>query len=184
MAFPSTREKITDAAMTIVREKGVIKLTLDEAARVSGLSKGGVLYHFKSKDDLVRGMIERLVTLMDEEDHAHYAEEPAGPYRWLRASLRTAFSAQGPACDSVGGALLAAITVNPELMSTVHDKYAEWVERALSDSPNPMVALLVSMALDGRYFERMMGLKLCDDDQQEEVRKFILDLLKKEDGAV
>lgn len=184
MTSPSTRDKIVDAAMSIVRDRGVTKLTLDEAAKVAGLSKGGVLYHFKSKDDLVRGMIERLLNQMDAEDLAHYQQEPEGPYRWLRASIRTAFNPDGPACDSVGGALLAAITVNPELMTSIQAKYAEWVERSLSDSPNPQLAMLVSMALDGHYFERMMGLKPYNDDQHQQVQQFILDLLKKEDGAV
>ncbi|TAN63226.1 MAG: TetR/AcrR family transcriptional regulator, partial [Magnetospirillum sp.] len=47
----STSDNIIDAAMAIVRDQGVAKLTLDEAAKKAGISKGGVLYHFKSKDD-------------------------------------------------------------------------------------------------------------------------------------
>jgi Transcriptional regulator len=162
----------------------VAKLTLGEAAKAAGLSKGGILYHFRSKDDLVRGMIERLINRMDEEDLAHYAQEPEGPYRWLRSSIRTAFDPVGPACDSVGGALLAAVTVNPELMAPVHAKYAEWTERIHSDSPDPMLAGLICMAMDGYYFGRMMGLKPCSREEEDRMRDFILSLLNKEDGAV
>lgn len=174
----STRDKIIDAAMSIIRDRGVAKLTLDEAAKCAGLSKGGILYHFKSKDDLIRGMIERLLHQMDELDLAHYQQEPEGPYRWARSAVRTAFDPSGPVCDSVGGALLAAITVNPELMAPVHAKYAEWIERIKSDSPNPLLAGVICMAMDGYYFEQIMGLKLCSDEQTEELQNFILDLLK------
>lgn len=179
----STRDKIVDAAMSIVRDRGVAKLTLDEAAKCAGLSKGGVLYHFKSKDDLIRGMIERLLHQVDEQDRLHYETEPPGPYRWVRSAVRTAFDPDGPACDSVGGALLAAITVNPSLMAPVHAQYARWIERIYADSPNPLLASLICMAMDGYYFEEMMGLKLCDNEQKSKMRRFILDMLKTEDGA-
>jgi len=65
----STRDKIIDAAMSIVRDQGVAKLTLDEAAKVAGFSKGGVLYHFKTKDDLIRGMVATLIHSYDSLLH-------------------------------------------------------------------------------------------------------------------
>lgn len=180
----STRDKIIDAAMAIVRDQGVAKLTLDEAAKAAGLSKGGVLYHFKSKDDLIRGMVERFLSDLDEHELHYYNQEPEGPYRWVRSALKTAFDPNSPACDNVGGALLAAITVNPELMAPVHAKYAEWLERIRSDSPNPRLAGLICMALDGYYFERIMGLQLCTPAEQEQMKQYMLDLLTQEDGAL
>ncbi|HSV28177.1 MAG TPA: TetR family transcriptional regulator [Candidatus Omnitrophota bacterium] len=174
----STREQIIDAAMTIVREQGVAKLTLDAAAKQAGLSKGGVLYHFKTKDDLIRGMVERLIGSCDILHHRYYAEEPEGPYRWARTVVRTAFDPNGPASDKVGGALLASVTVNPELAAPIHAKFDEWIARIHSDSPNPALAALVCMAMDGYYFERMMGLDLCNAEQLEKIKQTALDLLK------
>lgn len=178
MSTPSTREKIIDSAMAIVREQGAAKLTLDEAAKVAGLSKGGVLYHFKTKDDLIRGMVERMVSQCDTLTHAYYQEEPEGPYRWARTVVRMAFDPNGPSSDSVGGALMAAMAVNPDLVAPLQAKYEEWIERVNSDSPNPLLAGLVCTAMDGMYFHRMVGLRLCNDAQREEMKKFALDLLK------
>jgi AcrR family transcriptional regulator len=56
----STRDHIIESALSVVRNQGVASLTLDEAARVAGISKGGVLYHFKSKEALIHGMVARL----------------------------------------------------------------------------------------------------------------------------
>lgn len=173
-----TREKIVDAAMAIVRERGVAKLTLDEAAKSAGFSKGGVLYHFKTKNDLIRGMVERLIGQCDSLHHAYYEREPEGPYRWARTVVRTAFDPNGPASDPVSGALLAAITINPDLMVPIQAKYAEWVERVKSDSPDLERALLICMAMDGYVFERMLGLELCDQQQCERIKQTALDLLK------
>ena len=178
MTSITTRDKIIDAAMAIVREQGVAKLTLDEAAKIAGLSKGGVLYHFKSKDDLVRGMVERLVNQCDGLTQAYYEREAPGPYRWVRAVVQTTFDPNGPGGDKVSGALLAAVTLNPDLTAPIQAKYEEWIERVNSDSPNPMLAGLVCMAMDGYNFEKIMGLQLCTDEQKQQMKQFILDLLK------
>ena len=90
MSSPSSsRDAIVDAAMTIVRDRGVARLTLDEAARVAGLSKGGVLYHFRSKDALIRGLVDREIGRCETLAERYYQDEPPGPYRWARAGLCT-----------------------------------------------------------------------------------------------
>lgn len=178
MTTPSTREKVIDSAMAIVREQGVGKLTLDEAARHAGISKGGVLYHFKTKDDLIRAMVSRMIESCDNLHQDYYRQEPEGPYRWARTVVRTAFDPNGPAGDPVGGALLAAIAINPDLMAPIQAKYAEWIERVKSDSPDFERASLICMAMDGYVFERMLGLELCDAQQCERIKQTALDLLK------
>ena len=53
-----TRAKILDAAEDLILESGSSGLVLDEVARRAGVSKGGLLYHFGSKAELVSGLIE------------------------------------------------------------------------------------------------------------------------------
>ena len=48
-----TKERIIRAAEDLVIRDGVSKLTIEAAANEAGLSKGGVLYHFPSRDALV-----------------------------------------------------------------------------------------------------------------------------------
>jgi len=173
----STRDNIIDAAMAIVRDAGVGRLTLDEAARVAGMSKGGVLYHFKGKDDLIRGMVQRMIDQCEQITRAYYEVEPDGPYRWTRTMVKSCFDPNGPANDPVGGALLAAVTVNPLLMAPIHAMYALWQERLKSDSPDIARAALVSSAMDGLYFQRLMGIRMSDQDGATRLRDFALDLL-------
>lgn len=174
----TTRDKIIDAAMSIVRDQGVAKLTLDEAARCAGLSKGGVLYHFKTKDDLIRGVVEHLINRSDAIQRSYYDREPEGPYRWARAVVRTGFDPNGPASSKLGGALLASIAVNPELVAPLQAHYDKWIERIRADSPNPLLAGMICMAIDGHYFEKILGLQLCDEDGHNEMMAFMLDQLK------
>lgn len=174
----NTRDKIIDAAMSIVRDQGVAKLTLDEAAKRAGLSKGGVLYHFKTKDDLIRGVVETLINQCDALQQAYYEREPEGPYRWVRAVVRTGFDPNGPASDKLASALLASIAVNPELVAPLQAQYDKWIARIEADSPNPLLAGLICMAMDGHYFEKILGLNLCDEAGRDQMQSFMLDLLK------
>ncbi|MBI3443900.1 MAG: TetR/AcrR family transcriptional regulator [Magnetospirillum sp.] len=175
---PSTFDKIIDAAMTIVRDQGVARLTLDEAARIAGISKGGVLYHFKSKDDLIRGMVQRLIDQCDQLSRDYYERMPDGPYRWARTMVHAGFDPSGVAFDPVGGALLAAISVNPDLMAPIQAMYDSWSERLKSDSPDMERAGLICTAMDGLYFQRLMGIKLCDSEASERLKQHALDLLR------
>ena len=56
-----SRDRILDAAAQLVGEVGSGRLTLDAVAERAGLSKGGLLYNFPSKEALLTGMIERMI---------------------------------------------------------------------------------------------------------------------------
>ncbi len=166
MGTEDTIDKIVDAAMVIVRDQGVGRLTLDRAAQQAGLSKGGVLYHFKTKNDLIHGMVSRLISLCEELYQSRYDSEPAGPYRWARAVVRTALDPSAPVHDPINGALLASLANDPVLAQPLRDLYQRWTDRLRSDSPNFGVAALVCMAMDGLCFEKLIGLELDPADLQ------------------
>ena len=55
----SPPERLLDAAERLVSEVGAGHLTLEAVARAAGVSKGGLLYHFPSKEALLQAMIDR-----------------------------------------------------------------------------------------------------------------------------
>ena len=54
----ATREKLCETAIEIAAREGLAAMTLDNVARHAGVSKGGVTYHFPSKEKLVEGVVE------------------------------------------------------------------------------------------------------------------------------
>ncbi|WP_114948026.1 TetR/AcrR family transcriptional regulator [Microvirga calopogonii] len=84
----SSREKILDAAAELVSEIGSGRLTLEAVAERAGLSKGGLLYNFPTKDALLQAMIQRLVDEVSAEREALRGR--AEPGRNLEARLCTA----------------------------------------------------------------------------------------------
>jgi AcrR family transcriptional regulator len=60
MARPSSKEIILEAAEAIVLESGAVHMTLDAVAERSGVSKGGLMYNFPTKEALLEAMINRM----------------------------------------------------------------------------------------------------------------------------
>ena len=55
---PKAREAILEAARHIVRERGAGNLTFEELVQHSGVTRGGITYHFATKDTLLRALVE------------------------------------------------------------------------------------------------------------------------------
>ncbi|KAF6612193.1 TetR/AcrR family transcriptional regulator, partial [Paenibacillus sp. EKM208P] len=86
------RELILKAASMIVHEEGVEKLTLEAVAKKAGISKGGLLYHFPNKDELILGMVEQLSTSFVSEFNERAENDMHSKGRWTRAYMNTSFS--------------------------------------------------------------------------------------------
>jgi TetR/AcrR family acrAB operon transcriptional repressor len=55
-----TRETILDAATTLFFRRGVARASLEEVARMAGVTRGAVYWHFRDKLDLFAAIEERL----------------------------------------------------------------------------------------------------------------------------
>lgn len=79
---PLAREKVLDAFEAILIGDGERAATLEATAKAAGVSKGGLLYHFRSKDDLETGLLERLdhLTTLDLERMRAAEEGPVAYY--------------------------------------------------------------------------------------------------------
>ncbi|MFC7648177.1 TetR/AcrR family transcriptional regulator [Streptosporangium lutulentum] len=55
-----------DAAEDLLCDQGSQSLTLAAVAERAGCSKGGLLYHFSTKEALIKGMVERLIEEFDD----------------------------------------------------------------------------------------------------------------------
>ena len=77
---PSSRDKILDAAISIVAEAGVPQLTIEAAAAAAGVTKAGLIYHFKTRDDLLAAVVETMASEIDVYSRAKDASRAAkGP---------------------------------------------------------------------------------------------------------
>ncbi|MFB9377229.1 TetR/AcrR family transcriptional regulator [Kineococcus gynurae] len=83
----ATRERLLDAYEELICDQGPRAATLDAVASTAGVSKGGLLYHYGSKDALVEGQLARLRRLAGADlDLMRAAPEGAAAY-YLNTSV-------------------------------------------------------------------------------------------------
>jgi len=61
----STREKILDTALTLFNTEGTGSVSTNHIAEAAGISPGNLYYHFSNKDEIIRGLFERLFAAND-----------------------------------------------------------------------------------------------------------------------
>jgi AcrR family transcriptional regulator len=154
-----TRRRLIDVANRIVQRDGASRLTLDAVAAEAGISKGGLLYHFPSKGDLIRAMLDLLLGDLDDElddlpaqdsnDHASGA--------WLRGYIRASVRVTADTRD-LKAALLAASAANPDLLKPMRERYREWQAAAEDDGLDPALATLLRLAADGLWIADLLDL--------------------------
>lgn len=168
-----TRQDVLLAANRIVLEQDVEHLTLEATAREAGISKGGLLYHFPSKEALIVGMIHEYLERFTQDLQAAADTSGEGTQgRWTRAYLEVTF-ADNQRMPRMNAGLLAALATNPALLSPVQERFANWVALLHEDGIDPVSATIVRLVADGLWLVELFGLAPPDNVMKN---KLILEL--------
>lgn len=168
MGQPSTKDIILDAAQRIAVERGAGRITLDEVAKESGLSKGGLLYHFSGKDALIQGMLQRLIE-RNSEVRAEQAKQISGqPHATLRAVLSSR-NHEEVLDPHVAMAILAAAAESPALLDPLREHIAQVREIVIAESGDQLMAWLLWAAADGLLFQQMLGIAPHTTEQRDAI---------------
>ncbi|MDD2237004.1 MAG: TetR/AcrR family transcriptional regulator [Kiritimatiellae bacterium] len=155
----NSREVILDAAEAVVQGRGALGLTLDAVAARAGVSKGGLLYHFPSKDALLEAMVARIARMARQHFTEELAKEPEGRGRHAHVFLRMLLGGKGsffPLLQRMATPLFVAIAGNPELLAPMRAAYGELHQAMIQDGLPPERAWLILSALDGIKFWRIL----------------------------
>jgi AcrR family transcriptional regulator len=166
-----TKQNILEAAGRIVLARGASGLTLAAVAQEAGLSKGGLLYHYASKEQLLSAMVERLVEVTEQRVAAQQCSD-AAPGRWTRGYL-AACAVDTDAADDPAGrlgiALLAAGANDPSLLAPLRERQANWRGELQRDGIDATTAMIVRLAADGLWMNDLFGLAVLGDEQRASV---------------
>ncbi|WP_110208609.1 TetR/AcrR family transcriptional regulator [Nocardioides daejeonensis] len=165
---PSNRSKILEAAVRVAQRDGVTAVTLDSVAAEASLTKGGLMYHFPSKDALLAGIQEHVSTVWDSL-MAQAAGKDAGE---ATAEERLAAYAE-VATQSATSADLAFVlefSKDPNsgrMWPEVANKWTPSPESAAAD-PHQFDLFIARLAADGLWmFEALMNQPLPEELRQQ-----------------
>lgn len=175
----TTQQHILEAANKIIQRAGVAHLTIEAVAKEAGLSKGGVLYHFPSKEALVEGLIAFYIGGFTRDLATALETERSSPGRWTRANIRASAMStteQVPEEAAAITGLIAAIATNPQLLNPLRQQYEEWQEQAENDGIPPALATILRLAVDGLWLADMLGFAPPQGKFREDVITTMLNL--------
>lgn len=152
---PKAREVILDAARRVVRERGAGNLTYDELVHESGVTRGGITYHFPTKDDLLRELVRQDIENWHEGEQRLRPKMDNVLAADVIAHIRSHTARDDDRRRFVSG-MLSAITLDRTLLDPVREFVkekcgeVEWTEQQL-------MLQVLKLAAEGLFWSELFG---------------------------
>jgi len=174
------RDRLLDAAESVVSREGVGNLTLEAVAREAGVSKGGLLSHSPTKSALVMAVVERLALRCESHQGRALADDnqPAGAFTRAYLAARSEFP--DPEDKTVPVALLAAAGTDPQYLEPIRARMREWQARLEADGIDPVTAMIVRLAIDGLCLGNLLGMPVPTRELRQKVIDRLTDMTRRE----
>ncbi|WP_286068490.1 TetR/AcrR family transcriptional regulator [Stenotrophomonas sp. 57] len=180
----SKRDRILDAAVNVINRDGVRAVTFESVAAEAQLTRGGLLYHFPSREALLRGIDEHLVRAWETSMEAllgKTAEQATALERYqtfVRVSAQSATRAE---------LMFMLESADPEAgerpWGPAVRRWAPSAPEAGSDDPATLDNFVARLAADGLWIYEAMYEGQLDEDVRAQVAERIAGLLAKPDGS-
>ena len=170
----SARDTLLDAAETVAASQGVARLTFDAVAAEAGVSKGGLLHYFTSKDQLIEAMVVRAADAWRKCYMEGYESVPEGPGRMVRGMLKHCFTDAQTWTEQLRrsyASVFAALAQNPALIEPMRAAYADLYKYVREDGLPPGVAEAVTTAIDGLWLYWVLRLRPVDQGEMDRMRR-------------
>ena len=164
----NTKCQILTAALEVVRRAGTPALTLDAVAEEAGLSKGGLLYNFPSKDALIRGMVEFLAGKFEAEIAAarENATDAASPTLAAMVDVTEGWLSEQ---RDVARAILPATADKPDLRQPFIDVKLRLRAAILEETSQYGAAWVIWTSLEGLHFSEAHCVSTLTDEDRTAV---------------
>ncbi|QXT62663.1 TetR/AcrR family transcriptional regulator [Tessaracoccus palaemonis] len=162
---PSKRVQILDAALRVVGRDGVTAVTYESVADEAGLTKGGIVYHFPSREALLASLQQHLA----DQWEVALVEAAGAPADRLTGAQRAAAYARVAATSADRAELLLVLeaATDPALAAPWARLMEVWAPPAPSGLPlttQQTDRLIAHLASDGLWvYDTITGTPLPPD---------------------
>lgn len=151
------RRSLLDHAAQCAVEQGLGSLTLQAVADAAGVTKGGLLHHFPSKQALIEAVFEDLLTMLDEEIDRLMERDPLEHGRFTRAYIDAFFQVTQDGSKSPW----AALSISSMTDARMRELWSRWIcerlERHAATDSHPSLQI-ARYAADGIWLANLMKL--------------------------
>lgn len=172
---PSMKAALLDAALDLVAEGGIQTLTFEALAERTGTSKGGLLYHFPSKEALFGEITEHLIARYRDARQSAIDALPASPSRELKGNTMASLNNSSHA-DNVSAKMMVSGHWDPEQGKEYRRARFDEMSRGSGFSRTAVVYL----ATEGLWFMELANRSPFSAQERERIADLLLALA---DGA-
>ena len=148
--------RILDAAEQVILESGGRDFTLDAVAERAGISKGGLIYSFATKDALFRAALEREIGRFQEAVRQRLSGKPVKPFELVLAHIEEALD-EDDAVTQKAAFLLTALVHAPDMMEPAQRYYRTLLDPLRSRSGATQDVRHALLAVEGMFLLRGLG---------------------------
>lgn len=149
MAEKNMREGILNAVNKVVARNGLGGTTIEAVAREAGVSKGGVLYHFPTRLDMLLAMIDRYEEGFLEARSRLVSTMPPHPLNLLRATVAVMLKDMNTTREEIPN--YATVLDDERLRNRVGDFKRKTFDEMKGILKRPALAALVFYVIDGLW---------------------------------
>ena len=155
---PSNRTTILEAALRVLERDGGAHLSYDTVAGEAGLTKAGVMYHFATREDLVRAVVGHVAARWDAAMRAVLGGDPAdaSPAARIGAYVEVAVTSDPSRADV---AVFADALYRPRHATPWRETFACWFDLdGCVDAAERARLTTARLAADGLWLARATDL--------------------------
>lgn len=168
-----SRNAALQAALAIIARDGPGRLTLDAIARESGMSKGGLMHQFRTKNAVLEALLD-YQTEQFEAFSGSYMAKTTSAQPELAAQIATLHEITAKP-NSVTFAMLAALADDPSLLAGPRNLDAKKVKAIKAEAADPQLALLRWAAARGLAITAMLGMCPLSEKERSQLFERLLD---------
>jgi AcrR family transcriptional regulator len=145
------RRALIEHAARLAVEQGLAAVTVQAVSDATGVTKGGFMHHFPSKQALVSAVFEELVEIIDRDIEARIATDGESYGVFTRAYLVSVFDVGLDADGGPWASLSMSWLTDPDLRLARH-----------RDTDGDVQLAIVRLAADGLWVSDLAGIPFGD----------------------
>lgn len=163
------RMALLDAAERVVARDGAVRLTLDAVAAEAGISKASVLYDYKTKQALIKAVIERRVASEAQRMRSFIDQEGNKPDAAILGLIAALQHGKLELDRDVALDLAVALNQHNDLRGAIREPFKAFLHEVEATSPEPSRARVVFLALEGLKLVEAFGFYRWPDQEREQL---------------
>ncbi|WP_332717069.1 TetR/AcrR family transcriptional regulator [Pelagibacterium mangrovi] len=170
------RDALLDAAERVVEREGAAQLTIDAVAAEAGVSKGGVLYAFPTKDALIDAMFNRVFAAVDRIAEDVIARSGDTPESRIRGHIEGSRDADTLMTER-SIALIVNFMRSPRYRAGASEYYAKLLSELDTSTPRGRKTRLALLACEGAFLLRGFDFHPLSEEDWRGIHDDILEML-------